>query len=68
MSDPVADFHAACDKLNNAVQRDVDEVCDDMAEFLANMKPKWYVCKDKDQLIESALETGFVRDISEGHI
>lgn len=63
--DPVADLHAVCEKLNDALQRDVDEACDDMAEFLASMKPKWWVLKDEDQLVEAALETGLVRDFGD---
>ena len=65
MCDALADLNAACDKLNDAPQRDVDEACDDMAEFLANMKPKWWVIKDEDLLVEAALETGLVRDFGD---
>ncbi|MCH8851104.1 MAG: hypothetical protein IID41_00465 [Planctomycetes bacterium] len=65
MCDALADLHAACDKLNDAPQRDVDEACDDMAEFIANMKPKWWVNKDAESLAADALETGLVRDFGD---
>lgn len=64
-ADPVADLHAACNKLNDAPQREVDEACDDMAEFIATMKPKWYVLKDDDQLKEAAREAGLIRAIGD---
>lgn len=58
-------FHEALDKLIVAPQRDADEACDDMAEFIANMKPKWWLNKDEESLVADALETGMVRDIGD---